>query len=458
MTDSVCATAAWGTWAVLADVRPSALSEGPLRVTVFAVALTMASLAALHLYRSRVNSVRAVEIVGLARAMAATLIVVQGTKGLLDVSVAPVDLVLGAAATFLALVLGRRGFRMWLTARRRRGEHLRPVVVVGTDQEGQALVAMLRRNPDAGYRVIGLIGDADGVANTGAVPWLGPTHAAAELVASNGATGAFLAASALTPTELNRTARELMADGQHVHLSNALRGIAARRIRLQPISREMMFYLEPAQLRRWEQQVKRVIDVVLASLGLLLTAPILAVAAVLIRLHDRGPALFCQERVGRDGSHFKLYKLRTMVLDAENRLSELSDRNERDGVLFKLQDDPRVTPVGRLLRATSIDELPQLFNVLRGEMSLVGPRPALPSEVDHFDDRLRSRHDVSPGVTGLWQVEARDVPGLGAYTRLDLFYVENWSVMLDLTIIVSTISHVLGRAARIVLRRSPSAA
>jgi lipopolysaccharide/colanic/teichoic acid biosynthesis glycosyltransferase len=161
-------------------------------------------------------------------------------------------------------------------------------------------------------------------------------------------------------------------------------------------------------------------------------------------------------RVGRGGTHFTLLKLRTMIPDAERHVSALASRNERDGVLFKVDDDPRVTPIGRFLRAVSLDELPQLINVLRGEMSLVGPRPALPSEVAQFEERLLARHLVTPGVTGLWQVEAREVPGLGAYTRLDLFYVENWSVMLDLAIMISTVSAVLGRAARLLLRRAPA--
>lgn len=450
-TDLVTTSSAWLVWALVAS-EAGAGSRGYLRSAVLAVVLTMASLAALHLYRARINSVRPVEVVGLARATIASGVLLQAGKGAADITVEAAELAFGVVASFLALVLARRFFRTWLGHRRRSGRNLRPVVVVGTDQEGLALVAMLSRNPEAGYEVIGVLGDPDGVANSGSVPWLGPVTGASEVLREHNANGAFVAVSALTPAELNQTVREVMADGYHVHLSNALRGIASRRIRLQPISREMVFYLEPARLRRWEEQVKRVIDVVLAGFGLVVLSPVLLVAALAIRLHDGGPALFRQERIGRGGEPFTLFKLRTMVLDAESRLDELKHRNERDGVLFKLDDDPRITRVGRLLRATSLDELPQLINVVRGEMSLVGPRPALPSEVDHFDERLRSRHQVTPGVTGLWQVDARDVPGLGAYTRLDLFYVENWSVSLDLTIIASTISHVLGRALRLARR------
>jgi lipopolysaccharide/colanic/teichoic acid biosynthesis glycosyltransferase len=182
---------------------------------------------------------------------------------------------------------------------------------------------------------------------------------------------------------------------------------------------------------------------------LLLSAPVLAITAAIIKLQDGGPVLFRQERVGKDDERFTVFKLRTMVQNAEDLLIDLRDQNERDeGPLFKLASDPRVTRIGRLLRATSIDELPQLVNVLRGEMSMVGPRPALPSEVEHFDERLRLRHRVLPGLTGLWQVEARDDPGFAAYRRLDLFYVENWSVALDLAIIAGTAQSVVARTVR----------
>lgn len=456
LVDVVAASTAWLLWASLATITPGSYVAGPLRVAVLAGVLTMLSLGGFRLYRARVCSVHAVEIAGIGKAAAIAAVGVQAFKGAIGVEADALHLAAGAGAVFLALLTGRRGFRAWIARRRRCGRHLRPVVVVGTNGEGRALVAMLRRNPEAGYEVVGLLGDRHGVANTGIVPWLGQAGDTAEVVRNLGANGAFLAASALTPDQLNDSVRELMADGSHVHLSSSLRGIDARRIRLQPISRELMFYLEPARLRRWEERTKRVIDITFAGLGLVVAAPVMLVVALAIRLHDGGSPLFRQVRVGRGGTHFTLLKLRTMIPDAERHVTALASRNERDGILFKVDDDPRVTPIGRFLRAFSLDEVPQLINVLRGEMSLVGPRPALPSEVAQFDERLLTRHLVTPGVTGLWQVEAREVPGLGAYTRLDLFYVENWSVMLDLAILISTVSAVLGRAARLLLRRSPA--
>lgn len=183
---------------------------------------------------------------------------------------------------------------------------------------------------------------------------------------------------------------------------------------------------------------------------LLLTSPILIVAAIAIKINDGGPVLFTQRRAGRNCTPFTVYKLRTMVPDAEARLNEVLETlgNGRDNVLFKLDNDPRRTKVGRFLEATSLDELPQLFNVLNGSMSIVGPRPALPEEVAKFDDELMDRFNVPPGVTGLWQVEARDNPSFSAYRRLDLFYVENWNLLLDLVLMMETCSSVAARVLR----------
>jgi lipopolysaccharide/colanic/teichoic acid biosynthesis glycosyltransferase len=161
---------------------------------------------------------------------------------------------------------------------------------------------------------------------------------------------------------------------------------------------------------------------------------------VAIRLHDRGPALFTQVRVGKDGHMFRIYKFRTMVVDAEKRRNQLLESNDTDGVLFKLRNDPRVTAVGAHLRRWSIDELPQLFNVLLGQMSLVGPRPALPDEAARYAEHVRRRLVVKPGLTGLWQVNGRSDLNWEESVRLDLRYVENWSFVLDLQILWKTIS------------------
>ncbi len=199
---------------------------------------------------------------------------------------------------------------------------------------------------------------------------------------------------------------------------------------------------------RWQLAVKRALDIVVCTVLLLVGLPVMAFAALAIKVHDGGPVFFCQTRVGRKGRPFTILKLRTMVPDADKHLHRLADANVRTGPLFKMAADPRVTPVGRLLRSSSIDELPQLLNVIRGTMSLVGPRPALPTEVAQFDEQLMGRLDVKPGLTGLWQVEARDDPAFERYQKLDLYYVANWTIRLDLAIMLSTVRPVLHRLYR----------
>ena len=175
-------------------------------------------------------------------------------------------------------------------------------------------------------------------------------------------------------------------------------------------------------------------------LALLALSPLMLAIAFAIRLSDKGPVLFTQTRVGKDGRTFKIYKFRTMVVDAEARLAELRQKNEFDGVLFKIRSDPRITAVGARLRKWSLDELPQLFNVLLGEMSLVGPRPALPDEAARYADHVRRRLVVKPGLTGMWQVNGRSDLSWDETVRLDLRYVENWSLALDLQILWKTIA------------------
>jgi exopolysaccharide biosynthesis polyprenyl glycosylphosphotransferase len=197
------------------------------------------------------------------------------------------------------------------------------------------------------------------------------------------------------------------------------------------------------QLSGFRLLLKGLFDRCAAAAALIMLAPVMTVLAVTIRLHDRGPAFFSQLRVGKDGHAFRMYKFRTMVVDAEKRKDELRATNDSDGVLFKLRKDPRVTPVGAHLRRWSVDELPQLFNVFLGHMSLVGPRPALPDEAEKYAEHVRRRLVVKPGLTGLWQVSGRSDLTWDESVRLDLRYVENWSFALDLQILWKTIAVLL---------------
>jgi len=189
---------------------------------------------------------------------------------------------------------------------------------------------------------------------------------------------------------------------------------------------------------------KRVLDLVLSTIALLVLSPLMVVIAVAVKLDSVGPIFYCSERVGRKGKTFLCWKFRTMVKEADKIRSSLEHMNEREGVLFKITNDPRITRVGGLLRKYSLDELPQFFNVLLGEMSIVGPRPPIASEVAQYDLSHLRRLDVLPGITGLWQVEARQDPSFDSYISLDTVYVENWSLWMDIKILVRTVSVVFG--------------
>ncbi|MFN8037012.1 MAG: sugar transferase [Acidimicrobiia bacterium] len=451
--DVVGLAAAWILALIIPGRNPSPFAGEPAQLAIAVVVMTLGGLvviASQRLYLARVCGVRAVELarLGWASALAAAFAYV-GSR-VIQLPVTGLRSAGGALLMFVFLAVLRSGYDAWLKSARADGKYSRPIVIVGGNEEAFELYRLLRTHPELGLRINGVVGATDEFRNWGAgVPWLGEINDTAQAVRETGANGVVIAASAVPSDQLNHLTRDLLASGVHVHLSSGLKGISHRRLRSLPLAYEPLFYLEPIALSRWQQAVKRAIDLLLASVSVVIASPVLLVAAVAIKLQDRGPILFRQTRVGKGGELFTCLKLRTMVPDAEKMLQDVAATNQRlGGPLFKHTSDPRRTRVGRLLEATSIDELPQIFNVLRGDMSLVGPRPALPSEVAQFDDELLERQSVPPGITGLWQVEARDNPSFLAYRRLDLFYVENWSVMLDLAILLSTVKAILLRIFR----------
>jgi exopolysaccharide biosynthesis polyprenyl glycosylphosphotransferase len=201
--------------------------------------------------------------------------------------------------------------------------------------------------------------------------------------------------------------------------------------------------VKEATIPRTGRLVKRALDIFVSALALLITSPIMLLIAIVVRLESPGPAIFRQIRVGPRGRPFTIYKFRSMRQGAEEEQAQLRDRNEASGPLFKIKDDPRFTRLGRFLRRASLDELPQFFNVLRGEMSLVGPRPGPPQEVAQYQPWHRQRLEVSPGITGLWQVSGRSDLSFDEMCLLDIYYIENWSLGLDLTILLRTIPRVI---------------
>jgi len=364
------------------------------------------------------------------------------------------EIVIGSTLAFVLVGISRSGYRTWLTARRRAGYFLRPVLLVGSGPEAAEIAALLTDHPELGYRTAGIVGDQGQAQRQGLADRLyGDVAYACDVLAELGVSGAIICASDLEPSVLNVTLQDLLRANAHVQLSSGLHGVDVGRLRPAPLAHEPLFYVEHVRLASWQLAIKRVIDIVLAGAMLILTSPLLLVASVGIKLQDRGPILFKQLRVGRDGAPFVLYKLRTMREGAEDEVGQLFHLNQRDGPLVKIANDPRTTALGRVLRATSIDELPQLWNVLTGTMSLVGPRPALPDEAVHFDSELRAREAVLPGITGLWQVEGRDNPSFAAYRRFDLFYLQNWSVTLDMIILLGTVESIITRLLRAIVHR-----
>jgi exopolysaccharide biosynthesis polyprenyl glycosylphosphotransferase len=348
----------------------------------------------------------------------------------------------------VVLLVGEREAARRLFARlRRTGRMARSVLIIGANQEAVDLAAELDADPSIGYRVLGFVTDRspDSVDERVRPRILGSVSEVPALVEATGAVGVVIASTAVTTPVSNRLARTLTDSGVHVELTSTLRDIVVQRLTVAGIGQFPTIYVEAVQRDGWRAHAKRCFDFTVASLGLIALAPALLTVAFIIRGTSPGSVFFRQIRVGKNGVPFELIKFRTMVAGAEGQLDHLLEQNEASGPLFKMTDDPRITRAGKWLRKTSIDELPQLWNVVRGEMSLVGPRPALPRETASWAPELHERLRVTPGITGMWQISGRSDTSFDQYMRLDLFYVHNWSLLRDLTIVLRTIPVVLFR-------------
>ena len=342
-------------------------------------------------------------------------------------------------------LLARFAIRKRLHRQRMRGKCLHNVVAVGHELAVADLVTELGRDWYHGLTVVGACvirpGECDEVVG---VPVYGGLDDITAAVKAFGAdTVAITACPEMDGVRLRSLAWELEKTGTDLCVSPALLDVAGPRTTIRPTAGLTLLHVDHPQLSGFRLVLKGMFDRCAAAAALVMLAPVMAALAVAVWLHDRGPALFTQVRVGKDGHSFRMYKFRTMVVDAERRRAELVPSNDSDGVLFKLRRDPRVTGVGAHLRRLSLDELPQLFNVFLGDMSLVGPRPALPDEAAVYAEHVRRRLVVKPGLTGLWQVNGRSDLSWEESVRLDLRYVENWSFALDLQILWKTISVML---------------
>jgi len=352
----------------------------------------------------------------------------------------------------LVLLISRKLWRTWLTSKREaHGDFSARVMVIGSALSVSSMVRELRRAPEAGYHVIGVcIPEGTSLSNDIAVDGLyfgsidSPVD---ELRSAGGNTIAVAGTDQLRNTAVRQISWQLAPGVEHLIVSPNLIDIAGPRIHTRPVSGLSLIHVETPRYAGMRRFMKETFDTVGALVLIIVLAPLLVLVALAVRLSTPGPVLFKQERVGLNGMPFYMLKFRSMVLDAEDQLQKLSygSRDAGNEIMFKLAKDPRVTPVGKWLRRFSLDELPQLFNVLKKDMSLVGPRPPLPLEVENYAKDVHRRFLVRPGITGLWQVSGRSNLSWEESVRLDLYYVENWSGLGDLQILWQT--------ARAVVRR-----
>ncbi|HPB71571.1 MAG TPA: sugar transferase [Phycicoccus sp.] len=344
------------------------------------------------------------------------------------------------------LLLGRYSLRRVIHRVHERGRLRQNVILVGSPRQIDEVAGVLVRESWLGYEVVGAIvppADAMPVTPRG-IPVLGTTARAEALAREWEADVVLFAGGAVeSAQEMRRVAWSLEPTGARIMLVPSLTEVASERIRVRPSAGLPLMEIDGPSTRHASRVLKRAFDLAGASLLLVLTAPLLAVAALAVKLFDGGPVIYRQIRTGREGEPFACLKLRTMVVDAERLLDQVPNGYDDDHVLFKAKEDPRITRPGRFLRRYSIDELPQLFNVLGGSMSLVGPRPPLPVEVARYTPDVFRRLAVRPGITGLWQVSGRSDLSWEDTVRLDLYYVDNWSILRDLAIIGRTAHAVL---------------
>jgi len=356
--------------------------------------------------------------------------------------------VIAVPTTVVVSAVGRHALRRWLHRRRAGGQCMRTVLAVGRERAVLDLVRQLQRERHCGMAVVAAcvphpddasLLRAEGVRVAGDLAHVPEAVSAWEIDAV-----AVTSSSETAATYLRRLSWQLEGTGVELLVAPGLMEVAGPRMHMRPFIGLPLVHVEQPHFTGPKRVVKTSLDWVGAVALVLLGLPILVGLAVAIRIDSKGPVLFRQTRIGRAGRPFTMLKFRTMVTDAEARRAELGTRNQNaDGLLFKIRDDPRVTRVGQVLRRRSLDELPQLFNVLLGHMSLVGPRPPLPEEVAKYDDSVRRRLLVKPGLTGLWQVSGRSDLTWEEAVRLDLRYVENWSLALDLLILWKTLRAVV---------------
>ncbi len=399
-------------------------------------------------YERRHVGVGGDEMRAVLRALVIVVVLGAFSSGYLDLHPLLALIVVAAPLATLGSIGVRYVSRKYLHKRQRQGQSIRKVVVVGSPWAALDLSSVLAQEPHCGMQVVGVCvpaGEMDHALELG-LPVLGDLdHVSAVIGEFNCDAVAVTSGEATRHNYLRELSWALEGEQVELLVHPGLIEVAGPRMHIRPYVGLPLLHIEQPHFTGWRRVAKRLTDVVLTGIGLILAAPVLLVIALAVKLEDGGPVIFRQTRVGLDGRTFTMLKFRSMAIDAEQRLAALLAQNEGSGPLFKMAYDPRITRVGRILRKFSLDELPQLFNVLSGAMSLVGPRPPLQSEVDAYGPDARRRLLVTPGLTGLWQVSGRSLLSWEETVRLDLRYVENWSLTFDLHILWKTVFAVLAK-------------
>ncbi len=328
---------------------------------------------------------------------------------------------------------------------RARGVGVDRVVIVGAGEVGRTVMRTIVARPELGYQIVGFVDDnpQKGRTDIGRFKALGPVGNLARLIEEEVVDEVIITLPWMYHRKIMGIVRECERRQVSAHIVPDIFQMSLSQVDVDDLGGVPLIGVREVGFERGALLIKRGMDVVGAVVGLTLGAPLLALIALAIRLDSPGPLVFRQTRVGAGGKVFEMYKFRSMRVGAEAELGRLRELNEADGPLFKIRADPRITRVGRFLRRTSLDELPQLWNVLRGEMSLVGPRPPIPAEVSRYMEWHKKRLQVRPGITGLWQVSGRSLLSFDDQVLLDIYYIENWSLWLDFKVLLRTIPQVL---------------
>lgn len=347
--------------------------------------------------------------------------------------------------TILLLALVRAVEAGLMTYLRRKGVGIKRAVIVGAGEVGRTVMRTIVARPDLGYRVIGFVDDnpEKGYTDIGRFKALGPLENLPRVLAEEKPDEVIITLPWMYHRKIMALVRECERHNVRARIVPDIFQMSLTQVNLEDLGGVPLIGVREVSISKGALLVKRIVDVTIAALGLVLAAPLMALIALAIRLDSPGPIIFRQTRVGLRGRLFEMYKFRSMHVGAEEQQDMLADLNEADGPIFKIRDDPRLTRVGRIIRRLSLDELPQLVNVLRGEMSLVGPRPPIPSEVEKYQEWHKKRLEAPPGMTGLWQVSGRSRLPFDEMVLLDIYYIENWSLWLDFKILMRTIPKVL---------------